>query len=125
MLNVLMAIAVGGAFGSVLRYLMTIGVQRWVDSIFPLGTVLVNIVGSFIIGLLYVWFVERAGHSQTLRLFLIVGVTGGFTTFSSFSLETVALMMGSNYGYAALNVVLSVVVCLVATRFGVALARLY
>ncbi|HEY5103195.1 MAG TPA: fluoride efflux transporter CrcB [Steroidobacteraceae bacterium] len=123
-MNVLLAIGAGGALGSVARYLMSITVQRWIGPSFPLGTVLINILGSFLIGLMYVWFVERTGSSNTLRLFLMVGVLGGFTTFSSFSLETATLMMGSNYGYALLNVALSVVLCVAGTRLGMTLARL-
>lgn len=123
-MNVWLAIGAGGAIGSVLRYGLAMGVQRWAGSAFPLGTVIVNILGSFTIGLLYVWLIERMGAPYALRLFLIVGVLGGFTTFSSFSLETVTLMMESNYLYALLNVVGSIGLCLLGTRFGMALARL-
>lgn len=123
-MNVWIAIGTGGAIGSVLRYALALSVQRWAGSAFPLGTVIVNILGSFTIGLLYVWLIERMGAPYALRLFLIVGLLGGFTTFSSFSLETVTLMMESSYGYALLNIVASVALCLIGTRFGMALARL-
>jgi len=124
-MSVLLAIAAGGAIGSVLRYVLALTVQRWAGTGFPLGTVVVNILGCFTIGLLYVWMIERIGAPHTLRLFLIVGVLGGFTTFSSFSLETVTLMMEANYGRALLNVVASVGLCLIATRLGISLARLF
>jgi CrcB protein len=123
--NLLLAIGAGGALGSILRYLLAMSVQRVAGTSFPLGTVLVNILGSFTIGILYVWLIERMGASHALRLFLIVGVLGGFTTFSSFSLETVTLMMESRYGYALLNVTASVALCLLGTRFGMTLARMY
>jgi CrcB protein len=123
--NQLLAIGAGGAVGSILRYVIGMSVQRLAGTGFPLGTVIVNILGSFAIGLLYVWLIERMGAPHTLRLFLIVGVLGGFTTFSSFSLETVTLLMESRYGYALLNVAASVLLCLAGTRLGVTLARLY
>ena len=124
-MNVWIAIGTGGAIGSVLRYALAMSVQRWAGTGFPLGTVIVNILGSFTIGLLYVWLIERMGAPHALRLFLIVGVLGGFTTFSSFSLETVTLVMESSYGYALLNIAASVALCLLGTRFGMVLARLF
>ena len=124
-MKVLLAIGAGGAVGSMLRYVLALTVQRWAGTSFPLGTVVVNIVGSFAIGLLYVWLIERLGAPQLLRPLLIIGVLGGFTTFSSFSLETVTLMMEASYGRAVLNVTASVVLCLIGTRLGMAIARLY
>ena len=80
--------------------------------------------GCFVIGLLYVWLIERAPNPRMeLRALLIIGVMGGFTTFSSFSLETVGLMMQGSYGAAALNVAVSVIVCILGTLVGIALAR--
>src|SRR5262245_51196459 len=119
----IVAIAVGGALGSVARYLLAVGLQRATGSSFPIGTLAVNVLGSFVIGLLYVWLIERSGSRPELRGFLIVGVLGGFTTFSSFSMETVTLMMQASYGRAALNVAASVALCLGATVSGVALGR--
>jgi CrcB protein len=89
-MNTLLLVGAGGAVGSVLRYAMTVGIQRVAGSNFPWGTVIVNVLGSFAIGLLYVWLVER-GENAALRALLMVGLLGGFTTFSSFSLETVTL----------------------------------
>jgi CrcB protein len=83
-LKVLLAIGAGGAVGSMLRYILALTVQRWAGTSFPLGTVVVNILGSFAIGLLYVWLIERIGAPQLLRPLLINGVLGGFTTFYSF-----------------------------------------
>jgi CrcB protein len=85
--------------------------------------VLVNVIGSFVIGIMYVWLMERMGARPELRAFLIVGVLGGFTTFSSFSLETVTLLMQDSYTKAAANVVLSVLLCVGCTWLGIQLAR--
>ncbi len=109
--------------GSLLRYGLTVAVQRAVGAAFPLGTLAVNVLGSFAIGLMYVWLVERAGAKPELQAFVIVGVLGGFTTFSSFSMETISLVMQASYGRAAVNVVASVVLCLAATALGIAVGR--
>lgn len=123
-MNTILAIGAGGAVGSVARYLMTLGIQRVAGASFPAGTVAVNVLGSFAIGVLYVWLVERDA-SPVLRALLTVGLLGGFTTFSSFSLETVNLMMQASYGRAVLNVLLSVGLCIGGTMLGIALARQY
>ncbi len=123
-MNAILAVGAGGAVGSVLRYLLTGTIQRLAGHGFPAGTVVVNVLGSFAIGLLYVWLVERGGSSG-MRALLMVGLLGGFTTFSSFSLETVNLMMQASYGRAALNVLLSVALCIGGTMLGIALARQY
>lgn len=123
-MNVILLVAVGGAVGSVARYLMASGIQASTGWDFPIGTVLVNILGCFLIGILYVLLVARPDPRHDLRALLMVGVMGGFTTFSSFSLETVTMAMNGNFGGATLNVVISVVACLVGTILGVTLARI-
>ena len=123
-MNMIMLVAVGGAVGSVARYLMASSIQTATGWTFPLGTVLVNILGCFLIGVLYILLIARPDPRQDLRALLMVGVLGGFTTFSSFSLETVTLAMNGNFGGATLNVVISVAACLVGTILGVTLARL-
>jgi len=123
-MNMILLVAVGGAVGSVARYLMASSIQTATGWAFPLGTVLVNILGCFLIGILYVLLVARPDPRQDLRALLMVGVMGGFTTFSSFSLETVTMAMNGNFGGATLNVVISVVACLVGTILGVTLAKL-
>ncbi len=122
-MNLLLAIAAGGALGSVLRYALGTAAHRLVPLNFPHGTLLVNILGSFAVGLAYVWLIQRTGASPEVRAFVIVGVLGGFTTFSSFSLETVVLATQGSYGRAALNVTLSVALCLLGTVLGIAMAR--
>lgn len=122
-MNLVLAIGAGGALGSMLRYGLSTAVQRASAATFPLGTLAVNVIGSFVIGVLYVWLIERSGARPELRAFLIVGVLGGFTTFSSFSLETVTLLMQASYARAVLNVLLSVALCLGGTLLGVVLGR--
>ena len=123
-MNAILLVAVGGAAGSVARYLMASSIQSATGWAFPLGTVLVNILGCFLIGILYVLLVARPDPRHDLRALLMVGVMGGFTTFSSFSLETVTMAMGGNFGGATLNVVISVAACLAGTILGVTLARI-
>jgi|SRR3979490_376299 CrcB protein len=123
-MNTILLVAAGGAVGSVARYLMASGIQQATGMHFPLGTVMVNVIGCFLIGILYVVLVARPDPRNDLRALLMVGVMGGFTTFSSFSLETVTLAMSGNYVSATLNVVVSVVACLVGTMLGISLARI-
>lgn len=123
-MNMILLVALGGAVGSIARYLMASSLQTAMGWNFPIGTVLVNILGCFLIGILYVLLVARHDPKHELRALLIVGVMGGFTTFSSFSLETVTMAMNGHYGGATLNVVVSVAACLVGTTLGIALARI-
>ena len=88
-MNHILAIAVGGALGSVLRFLASSWTYQSLGSDFPYGTLLVNVVGSLLMGLLYTLLVERAALDPIWRAGLVVGVLGGFTTFSAFSMETV------------------------------------
>jgi CrcB protein len=122
-MNLIWLVAAGGAVGSVLRYVLATVIERVNGSTFPLGTVVVNIVGCFAIGVLYVWLIDRADPRLELRALLMIGLLGGFTTFSSFSLETVTLTMQGHYGSAVLNVMASVFACLLGTSLGIALAR--
>lgn len=116
-------VALGGALGSVARYLAAQGVNRWAGSPFPWGTLFVNIAGSLLIGLLMVWVLKAGEARENARLLLVTGIMGGFTTFSSFSWETWRLVEDGRLAWAGANVLLSVAVCLLATAAGVALAR--
>jgi len=116
-------IALGGAVGSVVRYVVGGAVQRTSDSGFPLGTMFVNVSGCFLIGVLVRQFLNMQ-LSPELRALLIVGFCGGFTTFSTFSAETLGLIEGGEYGRAAGYVVLSVTLCLAATLAGMTTMRL-
>ena len=118
-----MAIAVGGAFGSVLRY----GLSTWVHTLvgrgFPYGTLAVNVLGCLAMGFLFVLLVERMGESALWRAGLLIGVLGGFTTFSTFSIETFNLIEQGAMAKAAANMAASLVLCVGATWLGVILAR--
>ena len=120
---IFLLIAVGGAAGSVLRYLIGGAVQRMSAGGFPVGTLFVNVSGCFLIGILLRQFLNMQ-LSPELRAFLIVGFCGGFTTFSTFSAETVGLIEGGEYGRATGYVVLSVILCLTATFAGMTAVRL-
>jgi fluoride exporter len=116
-------IALGGAAGSLLRYLIGGAVQRTSASGFPIGTMFVNVSGCFLIGILVRQFLNMQ-TSPELRALLIVGFCGGFTTFSTFSAETLGLIEGGEYGRAAGYVILSVALCLIATFAGMSAMRL-
>lgn len=122
-MNQLVAIAAGGALGALLRFWVAHGVALWLGRGFPYGTLIINISGSLAIGILYVLLVERFDLSPLWRPLLIVGLLGAFTTFSSFSLETLLLIESGEIMKAATNVLLSVVLCLGATTLGVWLGR--
>lgn len=118
------AVMLGGAIGSLSRFLLA----SWIDGIsgalFPWGTVIVNIIGCFIIGLFSGLIVPEGPWNAppVLRSFAIIGVLGGFTTFSSFSLQSVALFRQGHHWLALGNVSLSMGACLLATTAGFALA---
>jgi CrcB protein len=119
-----LAVALGGALGSCLRYAANVLAHRQWPSSFPYATALVNITGCFAIGLLAVLADERALFGPTARVFLLVGVLGGFTTFSAFGHETLALVGRGELGWAALNVVGQVLLGLLAVWLGMAAGRL-
>ena len=120
----ILAIAAGGAVGSVLRYAVSTGVYSMLGRNFPYGTLAVNVIGSFLMGLLFVLMVERLDMSAVWRMAILVGFLGAFTTFSTFSIETVNLLQGGDFMRAFLNVTVSVAFCLVATWVGFRLGRL-
>ncbi len=117
-------IAAGGALGSIARAFCSIWALRLTGPGFPWGTIAVNILGSFVIGVLTVALgpAFRAPGAAEARAFLIIGVCGGFTTFSSFSLQTVELVRQGRAAPAVGNVALSVAACLAATALGMAVA---
>ena len=116
-------IALGGAAGSLLRYSLGGAVQRWSAAGFPIGTLFVNVSGCFIIGVLVRQFMNMQ-LSPELRALLIVGFCGGFTTFSTFSAETIGLIEGGEYARATSYVVLSLGLCLMATLAGMTTMRM-
>lgn len=119
----LIAIAVGGAIGALLRFAMSNGVYKVLGRDFPYGTLAVNVLGSLLIGVLFILLIEKLAVSAEWRMGLLVGLIGAFTTFSTFSLETFALLEDGAFIKAGLNVLLSVVLCLAATWLGISLGR--
>jgi CrcB protein len=118
-----LAIAAGGALGSVLRYWMS----AWVHSVagrgFPYGTLAVNVLGCLLMGFLFALLVERLSTDSAVRAGILIGVLGGFTTFSSFSIETFNLLEEGLWLKAGINAGASLVLCLAATWIGVITAR--
>ena len=119
----LMLVGVGGALGSVVRYLLTMGVAQRFGSSFPYGTFVINVTGSFLIGLVLVGLGERISVQPGYRLFLATGFLGGYTTFSTFSYDTLLLLQQANWTGAAVNVVGSVVLGLAGVALGAAVGR--
>ena len=119
----ILLIGAGGAIGAIGRYWMSTLVHQYAGRDFPWGTLVVNVTGSLLMGLLYVLLVERMATNGDLRALLMVGLLGAFTTFSTFSIETLLLIEQGALARAGGNVLLSVVVCVLAAWIGVVVAR--
>lgn len=121
MLQTLLSVALGGALGASGRYLVNVGATRAFGHGFPAGTMIVNILGSFLMGMLFVALAKKGGNAYAP--FLMTGVLGGFTTFSAFSLDALTLFERGQAGTAALYIVLSVTLALLGLVAGVFVAR--
>ena len=123
-MNQLIAVALGGAFGAVVRFLVSTGLYQWLGRGFPYGTLVVNVVGSFLIGLLTeALILQRVAITLEYRAAILVGFIGAFTTFSTFSLETLYLIEQGSLTKAGLNIVVSVLGCLLAVWIGLLCGR--
>ena len=122
MLN-LISIASGGAIGALLRHLLIVRATIIGGTAFPFGTLFVNVIGSFLMGVIIGYLVKTLPHSMELRSFLTVGLLGGFTTFSAFSLDTITLFERGAFTYATLYVLSSVVFSLLSVFCGLQLIR--
>jgi CrcB protein len=120
MLCVIMA---GGGLGAGFRAALGHWIASHFVSAFPTGTFVVNVIGSFVIGLISVIFADRVVHADWLRLFLMTGLLGGFTTFSSFSFETVQLIHNGRAALAATYIAASVILCVGGAMAGIYAAR--
>jgi CrcB protein len=119
----LFAIAAGGSIGAVMRYLVSTGVYGWLGRGFPYGTLVVNVLGSLVMGLLYELFLQRLSVSPEIRAVLLVGFLGAFTTFSTFSIETINLIEQGYLLKAMTNILASVILCVLAAWCGLQMAR--
>jgi len=122
-LGVVAAVAAGGAIGAVARYLAVTAIGAWTGAAFPWGTLTVNVAGSLAMGLLAGLAAQVWQPTAELRAFLMVGVLGGFTTFSSFSLDVAALAERGQYAAAGAYVAASVILSVAALVAGLAIVR--
>jgi fluoride exporter len=122
-MKVILAIGAGSFIGGISRYLLSLFIQNRVFTTFPFGTLSVNILGCFLIGIVF-GLADRGNMSQEWRLFLATGVLGGFTTFSAFSNETIGMMRDGQFWYASSYVIASVVLGLIATFIGIMIIKI-
>jgi CrcB protein len=115
--------AMGGAVGASLRYAITSFMTSALGVAFPYGTMLVNVFGSFLMGVLIAWLAHTMPHSNELRTFLAVGVLGGFTTFSAFSLDVLQLFDRGQMLHVAIYVLISVIVSVALLFIGMVATR--
>lgn len=123
MVNAVAAVAAGGALGALLRYWTAAWVYARAGAGFPYGTLVVNVAGSLLMGFAFVLLNERLALGPEWRALLMVGVLGAFTTFSTFSMDTLNLLLDAEYAKAVMNVLLSVVLCVAAAGLGLLLGR--
>ncbi|MEM7778584.1 MAG: fluoride efflux transporter CrcB [Pseudomonadota bacterium] len=122
MLNLLM-VCTGGAIGAGARYLVNVAALHWMGPGYPWGTLTVNVVGSFLMGLAAHWIVTQSGLSVAGRLFIMTGIFGGFTTFSAYALDVVMLAERGAWWSAVGYAMVSVIGAISALLLGMALAR--
>lgn len=118
-----LAIAAGGALGAVLRFWSANWVYGLLGRSFPYGTLVVNLLGSLAMGFCYVWLVERSSLGPEWRALVMVGFLGAFTTFSTFSIETITHIESGELATAMTNVLVSVVLCVAAAWLGLIFGR--
>lgn len=124
-MNHIALVAIGGALGSTARYFTGLVTLRWFGPGFPWGTLAVNIVGSLAIGIFAELIARRFDSSPELRLFIVTGILGGFTTFSAFSLEVSAMLERSDYISAGGYILASLAISVAAVFAGLALVRAF
>lgn len=122
-MNHFLIVAAGGAVGASLRHFTGIATMRWLGTSFPWGTLTVNVIGSFVMGVFIEWLARRADSSAELRLFMATGLLGGFTTFSAFSLDAAVLWERGNEVLAASYVAANVCGAIAALFAGLWLVR--
>ncbi len=120
----LIVVAIGGAIGSVLRFLIGVYLAKIINPYFPYGTLAVNTIGSFMLSLLMILSLEKLSLNPLWRLFLAVGLMGGFTTFSSFTYETLSMFMEGNYIKGFFNIFLNFTFSFLFAFLGIILGKL-
>ena len=116
-------VMLGGSLGAIMRFVVSTTITEKFGTGFPYGTLTVNVIGSFIMGFLSMWLVERLGLDPLLRLAIFVGFLGAFTTFSTFSMETMNLFEQGNALKALVNMFVSVLFSIIAVWLGVVLGK--
>ena len=122
-MSIYIAIAIGGSFGAVSRHWMSISTYQWLGQEFPYGTLMVNLLGSILMGFLSVLLVYRFQASETIRVGLLSGFLSSFTTFSTFAIDTLQLAENEAVLKAIIYVVLSVVLCILGAWAGLVTAK--
>ncbi|SFP05622.1 fluoride efflux transporter CrcB [Hydrogenimonas thermophila] len=120
-LSLLLAIGTGGFIGAILRFTISTWIQKLFSPLFPIGTLTVNILGSFIIGFMALYFENVISPHQ--KALIITGMLGALTTFSTFSLETVTMLQEGLWGRAFANITLNTFLCILATTIGMTLFK--
>ena len=123
MLRAIALVGFGGGIGSIFRYLTSVVVNKYFAGIFPLATFTANFLGCLIIGLLIGYFEKQQGASPDLKILLITGFCGGYTTFSSFASENVSLLQSNNSVMAFVYIAISIITGLFAVWLGLMLAK--
>lgn len=119
----IMAIMIGGALGAVMRYLVSNGFYSLLGRDFPYGTLAVNVIGSFLMGVLTVLLIDRGEVDPLIKLAVLVGFLGSFTTFSTFSIDTLVLINEGALSRAFLNMLANVLVCVSAVWLGMVITK--
>ncbi len=120
MIKNIMLVGLGSSIGGILRYVISLFIKH---NNFPFHTFLVNIIGSFCIGLVFAYVAKQQPNAESVKLFFATGICGGFTTFSAFSMESIQYIKLQQYGIAFLYIMLSIVCCLSAVIIGLKVAN--
>ncbi len=116
-------VALGGALGAVARFSLATAIFKWLGKAYPYGTLSVNLIGSFAIGMAYIWLVEHEFGGDSSRHLVMVGFLGAFTTFSTFSLEALTLLQQGRITAFLTYIALSLIGCMLATALGMILTK--
>ena len=117
-------VSLGAAIGGVLRFWFTNMAHKVLPGLFPFGTLSVNFIGSFLLGVIAFYFDQKGMLNYQMRIFLTIGICGGFTTFSTFTYETVMLLGGSQYALALTNIMANVILCIAGLYLAIGIVKL-